>query len=135
MFFVMSLLRPAVAAAVLLAGCLSAQAAAEFPFGQEVTLDVAPQPGSKRVPTLEFGSSGETRIDLWCKHGKGQFSVAGNTVIFVPGVMDAAGCTPARAQADDELLAALGAATNWTRQVDSLSFSGGKPLRFFLNLN
>ena len=54
-----------------------------FPFGFEMTLDAAPQPGSKRVPTLEIGDNGEATLDLWCKSGKGQFSVAGNTVIFV----------------------------------------------------
>src|SRR5260370_2118176 len=50
-----------------------------FPFGLEMTLDVARQPGSKRLPTLEIGDSGEARLELWCKGGKGQFSVAGNT--------------------------------------------------------
>ena len=43
------------------------------------------QPGSKRIPTLEIGDNGEAILDLWCKSGKGQFSVAGNTVIFVAG--------------------------------------------------
>ena len=44
-----------------------------FPFGLEMTLDVAAQPGSKRLPTLEIGDSGEATLDLWCKAGKGQF--------------------------------------------------------------
>ena len=56
-----------------------------FPFGFEMTLDAARQPGSKRVPTLEIGDNGEAMLELWCKGGKGQFSVAGNTVIFVAG--------------------------------------------------
>ena len=29
-----------------------------FPFGFEMTLDVAPQPGSKRRPNLEIGDAG-----------------------------------------------------------------------------
>jgi hypothetical protein len=78
-----------------------------FPFGLEMTLDVAPQPGSKRLPTLEIGDSGEATLDLWCKAGKGQFSVAGNTVIFVAAPLQDRACPPARAQADDELVAAL----------------------------
>lgn len=135
MISAMSLLRPAGVVVALLAGGLSVHAADGFPFGLEVTLDVARQPGSKRLPTLEIGDAGETRIDLWCKRGKGQFSVAGNTVVFLPGPMEDTGCAPDRAQADNELLEALGGATAWTRRGDQLIFSGGKPLRFFINSN
>jgi hypothetical protein len=106
-----------------------------FPFGLEMTLDVARQPGSKRLPTLEIGDSGETRLELWCKGGKGQFSVAGSTVIFVAGSLEDRACPPARAQADDELLAALSEAAAWKRQGDFVSFIGAKPLRFRLNTN
>jgi hypothetical protein len=106
-----------------------------FPFGLEMTLDVARQPGSKRLPTLEIGDSGEARLELWCKGGKGQFSVAGNTVIFVAGPLEDRACPPARAQADDDLVAALGEAATWKRQGDFVSFIGTKPLRFRLNTN
>src|SRR3954447_14491579 len=85
-----------------------AYADGEFPFGFEMTLEVAPQPGSKRLPTLEIGDSGEAVLQLWCKSGKGQFSVAGNTVIFVAGPLEDRACPPARAQADNDLVAALG---------------------------
>ena len=106
-----------------------------FPFGSDMTLDVARQPGSKRLPTLEIGDNGEARLELWCKGGKGQFSVAGNTVIFVPGPLEDHDCPPARAQADDELVAALSEAATWKRQGDFVSFIGTKPLRFHLNTN
>jgi hypothetical protein len=106
-----------------------------FPFGLEMTLDVARQPGSKRVPNLEIGDSGEAILELWCKGGKGQFSVAGNTVIFVAGPMQDRGCPPARAQADDELVAALSEATSWKRQGDFVSFIGTRTLRYRLNTN
>ena len=106
-----------------------------FPFGFEMTLDAAPQPGSKRLPTLEIGDNGEATLDLWCKGGKGQFSVAGNTVIFVAGALEDRACPPARAQADDELLEALSEAATWKRQGDLVSFIGTKPLRFRLNTN
>jgi hypothetical protein len=114
-----------------------APAAAEegFPFGFEMTLDALPQPGSKRIPTLEIGDNGEVKLDLWCKSGKGQFSVAGNTVIFVSGQMQDRNCAPARAQADDDLIAALSEATTWRRRGDQVSFAGTKPLRFRLNTN
>ena len=79
----------------------------EFPFGLEMTLDAAPQPGSKRLPTLEIGDNGEVRLELWCKGGRGQFSIAGNTVIFVAGPLEDRTCPPDAAQADDALVAAL----------------------------
>src|SRR5215471_4115131 len=99
-----------------------------FPFGMEMTLDALPQPGSKRVPDLDIGDNGEVVLELWCKGGKGQFSVAGNTIVFVAGQMEDRPCPPARAQADDELIAALTAATNWKRQGDLISFIGAKTL-------
>jgi heat shock protein HslJ len=106
-----------------------------FPFGFEMTLDAAAQPGSKRRPTLEIGDNGEVKLDLWCKAGKGQFSVAGNTVIFVPGELEDRACPPAKAQADDDLIAALSEAGTWKRQGDTVSFIGAKPLRFLINTN
>ena len=106
-----------------------------FPFGFEMTLDAARQPGSKRIPNLEIGDSGETRLELWCKGGKGQFSVAGNTVIFVASPLEDRACPPARAQADDDLVAALSEAATWKRQGDFVSFIGTKPLRFRINTN
>ena len=126
------------AASVLFAAALNvgpARAADEFPFGLEMTLDVARQPGSKRLPTLEIGDAGEVILELWCKGGKGQFSVAGNTVVFVPGPLEDRSCPPARAQADDELVAALGEAATWKRQGDFVSFVGAKTLRFRINTN
>jgi hypothetical protein len=106
-----------------------------FPFGLEMTLDVARQPGSKRIPNMEIGDSGETVLELWCKAGTGQFSVAGNTVIFVAGPLQDRGCPPAQAQADDDLVAALSEAATWKRQGDFVSFIGTKTLRFRLNTN
>jgi hypothetical protein len=106
-----------------------------FPFGQEMTLDVGRQPGSKRIPNIEIGDAGETILELWCKGGKGQFSVAGNTVIFVAGPLEDRACPPAQAQADDDLVAALSEAATWRRQGDFVSFIGTKTLRFRLNTN
>lgn len=117
-------------------GYVPAYAASEFPFGAEMTLEARPQPGSKRIPRLEIGDNGEAQLDLWCKAGKGQFSVANNTVIFVPGpIQDSAGCSSDRAQADDALVNALAEAATWTRQGDFVSFVGTTTLRFRLNTN
>ena len=131
-------LRRTVSASILIAVALSAAPARaddSFPFGLEMTLDVARQPGSRRLPTLEIGDNGEAVLELWCKGGKGQFSVAGNTVIFVAGPLEDRACPPARAQADDDLVTALSEAATWKRQGDFVSFIGTKPLRFRLNTN
>jgi heat shock protein HslJ len=132
-----SVRRAALALIVAAAGfqVIPAHADDGFPFGLEMTLDVAPQPGSKRLPTLEIGDSGEATLELWCKAGRGQFSVAGNTVIFVAAPLQDRACPPARAQADDELVAALSEAATWKRQGDFVSFIGTRPLRFRLNTN
>src|ERR1700746_2107909 len=118
-----------------IAAVREARAESEFPFGMEMTLDAPPQRGSKRVPDLDIGDNGEVVLELWCKGGKGQFSVAGNTVIFVAGPMQERPCPADRAQADDELIAALSEATNWKRQGDSIFFVGPRTLHFRLNTN
>ncbi len=124
--------------AIALAGLLGtspARAQEEFPFGFQMTLETRPQPGTKRLPTLEIGDNGEATLDLWCKSGKGQFSVAGNTVIFMPGPMEDRGCTPDRAAIDDDVIATLGEAGTWKRQGDLVSFLGRKSVRFRINTN
>ena len=124
-------------ASVLLLAAVFTPALADdgFPFGTEMTLDVGRQPGSKRIPNLEIGDAGEVVFELWCKGGKGQFSVAGNTVIFVAGEMENRACPPDRAQQDDELIAALSEAGTWKRQGDFVSFVGTRTLRFRINTN
>jgi hypothetical protein len=132
-----SFAKQAALALVLVVGAFHAVPACAddgFPFGLEMTLDVGRQAGSKRIPNLEIGDSGETRLELWCKGGKGQFSVAGNTVIFVAGPLEGA-CPPPQAQAGDDLVAALAEAATWRRQGDFVSFIGAKTLRFRLNTN
>ena len=132
------MLRAGVGSLLLMAAALQLSPALAddgFPFGAEMTLDVGRQPGSKRIPNLEIGDAGEVVLELWCKGGKGQFSVAGNTVIFVGGAMENRPCPPDRAQADDELIAALTDAGTWKRQGDFVSFVGAKTLRFRINTN
>ena len=138
MIFVTRDFRLVVATSLLfavLAGTAPAHAQ-EFPFGLEMTLDGARMPGSKRIPSLEIGDNGEVVLELWCKGGTGQFSVAGNTIVFVAGQMEDRQCPPDKAQADDDLIAALTDATTWKRQGDAVSFIGStKTLKFHLNTN
>mgnify|MGYP006358892099 FL=1 len=49
--------------------------------------------------------------------------------------MENRSCPPDRAQADDDLIAALSDATTWRRQGDFVTLSGPKQLRFRLNTN
>ena len=130
--------RAALFASVVLASLSNiglARAETDFPFGMEMTLEAARQPGSKRIPDLDIGENGEAVLELWCKGGKGQFSVAGNTVIFVVGRLEDRACPSDRAQLDDELVATLSEATTWTRQGDVVSFIGARTLRFRINTN
>ncbi|MBC9881523.1 META domain-containing protein [Bradyrhizobium sp. INPA01-394B] len=130
-----SLKRVVCAAVAVLSMSVAVKAEDGFPFGTEMTLEAVPQPGSKRIPNIEIGDNGEVVLELWCKGGKGQFSVAGNTVIFVPGQIQDRSCPPAKAQADDELVAALAAVETWKRQGDVLTLIGPKTLRFRTNGN
>jgi hypothetical protein len=131
--------RQSAGAALIVLASMSAvrEARAEtgFPFGMEMTLEAPPQRGSKRVPDLDIGDNGEVVLELWCKGGKGQFSVAGDTVIFVAGQMEERSCPPDKAQADDDLIAALTEATSWRRQGDAVLFIGTRTLKFRINTN
>lgn len=131
-----SWLRHVVVSAAIVSAFIAPGAYAQsFPFGLEMTLDAAPQPGSKRIPTLEIGDDGEVLIELWCKGGKGRVSIAGDSVVFMPGQIDNRGCSSAKFEADDALLGALSGATNWSRQGDAITFIGPQTLRFRLNTN
>jgi heat shock protein HslJ len=106
-----------------------------FPFGSELTLEAAPMRGSKRIPSLDIHPNGAVGIELWCKGARGQFAVANDTVVFVPGPVDERNCPPDRAAADDALLAAIADAATWRMQGDVLVLAGSRQLRFRLNTN
>ena len=106
-----------------------------FPFGSDLTLEAAPMRGSKRIPSLDIRPDGAVSIELWCKGARGQFAVANETVIFVPGPVEDRNCPPDRAAADDAVLAALAEVVTWRRQGDVLVLAGSRQLRFRLNTN
>lgn len=124
------------AAAFVLLTMLAASAAGDgFPFGAEMTLDAPAMKGSKRIPNLEIGDKGEVIVQLWCKEGKGQFSVAGDSVLFLPADFSDSGCSAERAEADDALLAVLANVSEWKRKGNTVSLIGPKTLRFRINTN
>ena len=114
--------------AVSYAPPLCAQAA--FPYDRDLVLDARPMRGGKRVPILSVGTDGHAQIDLWCKRGQGQAVIAGDTVTIIVGAMADEPCTPERAQADEQMIAALNAVTNWSFRGDVVTFTGGATLRF-----
>jgi heat shock protein HslJ len=106
-----------------------------FPFGSELTLDVAPMKGSKHVPSLDIDAQGLADIDLWCSSVKGQMVVAGDTITILTGEKAERDCPPERVQADDDVLAALTGVTNWRRDGDVLTLTGARTMRFRLQSN
>jgi heat shock protein HslJ len=96
----------------------------DFPFDDELRLDASPMPGDKRVPTMEIAPNGSLVLDLWCNHVEGQVVIAADTITLIMGQLTERSCTPARAAADADLIAALGGVTNWRRQGAACCWSG-----------
>ena len=119
-------------ACIWLAAALpSAIAQAEFPYDRDLVLDARPMRGSKRVPILTVDTSGRAQIDLWCKRGQGEAVIAGGTITILVGVMRDEACTPERAQADEDMIAALSQVTNWSLRGDAVTLTGtSTTLRF-----
>lgn len=117
----------AFALGLLLATAAQAQ---EFPYDRDLVLDARPMRGGKRVPVLAIGASGQAQIDLWCKRGEGQAVIAGDTITIIIRAMNDQGCTPERAQADEQMILALSQVTTWSLRGDVVTFNGGTPLRF-----
>jgi hypothetical protein len=105
----------------------------EFPFDQELLLDAKPLPGSKRVPILEIGTDGRAQLDLWCHSGTVQVVVKDEAIMFTLAPLREEGCTPERAQRDEEMAAALAQVTQWRSEDDLVIFSGSTELRFYLS--
>ena len=102
----------------------------EFPYERDLVLDARPMSGGKRVPILLIERGGRAQIDLWCKRGEGQAAIVGDAITITPGAMNDEPCTADRAQADEEMLAALAAVANWSARDEVVTLTGAKPLRF-----
>ena len=120
-----------VALALLLAPLPAA--AAEFPFEQELFLDVKPLPGSKRVPMLEITRDGRAIIDLWCRSGEGSVKIEDDMIELTLGAMREEGCTPERTQRDEAMAEALAKVANWRMEDDVLVLIGPTELRYTLS--
>ena len=127
--------RIACAVALAFAFATAAQAQAEFPFDRDMVLDARPMRGGKRVPVLAIGPDGRAQIDLWCKRAQGQAAIDGDAITLTLGPMNDEPCTPERAQADEDMIAALSQVTTWSRRGDVVILTGARPLRFRLATN
>jgi heat shock protein HslJ len=117
--------------ALLVAAAQSAVAQAEFPYERDLMFDARPMRGGKRVPILAIDSNGRAQIDLWCKRGQGEAVIAADSITILIGAMREDGCTPERAQADEDMIAALGQVTNWRMSGEVVTLTGAAAsLRF-----
>src|ERR1051325_982471 len=110
--------------------CASTAQAQDFPYDRDLVLDARPMRGGKRVPILSVDVRGQVQIDLWCKRGTGQAVIAGDPITIIVREMADEACTPERAQADEQMIAALSQVTTWNLRGDVLTFNGGATLRF-----
>lgn len=106
-----------------------------FPYDRDMVLETRPMRGGKRVPVLAIEPGGRARIDLWCKRGQGQATIAGDTITIAIGAMRDEPCTAERAQADEDMIAALSQVTRWSQRGDVVTLTGAPPLRFRLATN
>ncbi len=107
-----------------------AVAQSAFPYDRDLVLDARAMRGGKRVPVLSVEQNGRAQIDLWCKRGDGQAAIAGDTIAITVLAMRDEPCTPERAQADEDMLAALSGVTNWGARGDVVTLTVVKTLRF-----
>jgi heat shock protein HslJ len=115
---------------LLIATTLPLKGQTEFPYDRDLVLDARPLRGGKRVPVLSIEQNGRAQIDLWCKRGSGQATIADEAITIAIGAMNDEACTPERTQADEDLIAALSQATAWSQRGDVVTLTGPKVLRF-----
>lgn len=122
---------------LLLAGTSAAvHGQSAFPFGRELIMEIAPMPGTKRLPILDIAENGLAEINLWCANVKARLIVVADTITVLIGPKTERACAPEQTRSDVEMLAALSEATNWRLDDDVLVLTGGKAaLRFRLQTN
>ena len=123
--------RVAIVGSLLAGSALPALAQAEFPYDRDLVFDGRPMRGGKRIPILTIDGAGRAQIDLWCKRGQGEAIIAGDSITILVGAMREETCTAERAQADEEMISALGQVTSWSLRGETVTLSGAATsLRF-----
>jgi hypothetical protein len=115
-----------------------AAAADSFPFDRYLLLDAAPMRPGKRIPMITIAANGDATLGLWCKTVAAHVEVSDDGIKIEPGPLPDAlpemmardQCTPARMQADQNLLDAFAQVTGWHSKGDALVLDGPTPLKF-----
>lgn len=113
-------------------------AAADFPFEQQLMLDVAPMGKVRRVPSVMISVDGTARLELWCKTASAQVAIDATAIQILPAplpdalpqYMSDGQCSPERMAADTDLLAALSQVTTWQSAGGVITLGGPSVLRF-----
>jgi hypothetical protein len=115
-----------------------AQPADQFPFDQELLLNIAPMRPGKRLPSITIERNGNAVIDLWCKSVPAhvEFSDSGmkiETPVLpdeLPQMQGSGQCTPQRMDADAPLLDKFAQVSAWQRENGSVVLIGAERLKF-----
>jgi heat shock protein HslJ len=133
-----SFVHGALAVLLLLLTPAAGWAAGEFPFDQELLLDVAPKRPVKRVPILTVEPNGNATIELWCKTVRARVQLSDSAIRIdagalpdaLPAMMSDGQCSPERMQADADTLAALVQVSAWRWRGGAVLLVGPATLRF-----
>ncbi|MGH6769132.1 MAG: META domain-containing protein [Xanthobacteraceae bacterium] len=121
-------------AALALLGAGTALAGAqEFPFDQEMLLEVKPLPGSRRVPMIEIRADGRATVDLWCHTAAADVTISGDQIKLTFVSARPESCTSERIALDQQMGAALAEITGWRRENDIVVLTGPTTFRFRLS--
>ena len=109
-----------------------------FPFDRYLLLDAAPMRPGKRIPMITIAANGDATLTLWCKTVPAHVELSDAAIKIEPGPLPDAlpdmmardQCTPARMQADQNLLDAFAQVTGWSSKGDALVLDGPTPLKF-----
>jgi hypothetical protein len=124
------------AASVFACALAGAYGQTAFPFGREMTMDIEPMKGTKRLPRLDVDDNGLADLDLWCATMKARLVVVADTITVLIGPKTERPCPPEQASADEEILAGLAQVTNWRVEEDVLILTGAPAeLRFRMHSN
>ena len=115
-----------------------ASAAAEFPFDQQLMLDVARMGPVRRVPSVIVSADGTARLELWCKTTSAQVAVNDSAIQIVPAPLPEAlpqymsdgQCSPERMTADLDLVGALSQVGRWQMASGVITLDGPSVLHF-----
>jgi hypothetical protein len=98
--------------------------AQQFPFDQEMLLEVKRLPDSRRVPMLEVKAGGRASVDLWCHNAVADVAVSGSEIKFTFTSATPIGCTPERIELDQKMAKELLEITSWRQEKDIVILAG-----------